>query len=139
MSRAAIFYILSHDATLNNRGFTKDSIYHNWQLEERPNDGPFMLLMWGNEDPPPFQDEPVRSPMRLSLWIHFPFEMDNIDYVDLQKTLDDVDACFVGARDVVGEDDYTLSFVRRVGRSGDFKDDGFNTKSKNAGYEIYYR
>jgi hypothetical protein len=80
----------------------------------------------------------VKSPERLSLWIHFPKE-DVEDFTQIQKALDLVDTALFTARDVVGSDGYTFSFARATGRSGDFNDTGFNTISKNAGYEIFYR
>jgi hypothetical protein len=139
MSRNATFEVLATNADLNALGITRDSIWHNWTLEERPNPtGPFVLLQWGAQDPPPFQQEPVKSPERLSLWLHFPKEL-NEDFTQIQRTLDLCDTALYTARDVVGSDGYTLSFVRATGRSGDLDDTGFNTISKNAGYEIFYR
>lgn len=139
MSRNATFEILAGTTALNNLGITRDSMWHNWTLEERPNDiGPFVLLQWGAQDPPPFQQEPVKSPERLSLWYHIPIE-DGEDFTVIQRALDLVDTALFTARDVPGSDGYTFSFARATGRSGDLKDSGYNTISKNAGYEIFYR
>lgn len=139
MSRNATFEILANTSDLNALGINRDSIWHNWTLEERPNStGPFVILQWGAQDAPPFQQEPTKSPERLSLWIHFPKE-DSEDFTQIQRVLDRIDTALFDARDVPGSDGYTLSFVRATGRSGDLNDTGFNTISKNAGYEIFYR
>lgn len=140
MSRAAVFNLLANDSQLNSIGFDVNSIHHNYTLEERPNDTPFIILQWGTEDPPPFDDpdNPTRSAERLSLWMHFPVTVTE-DFSEIKHGLDRCDTVFRAARDIVGNDGYTLSFVRIIGRSSDFRDPGYETISRNAGYEIYYR
>lgn len=137
MSRAAVFETLANDSQLNSLGINRDSIFHNFSLEERPiATGPFVILRWGTQDAPYWQT--VKAPERLTVWAHWPLEMTE-DYMKLQAMLDNCDAALTGVQDVVGVDGNTLSFVRMTGRSSDFKDDGFNTISRNAGYDVFYR
>lgn len=137
MSRAAIWTSLVEDEMLNDYGITEDTLFHNYSMEERPvNDGAFGILRWQNQDPPLWQS--VKPPARLDIWIHYPKELSN-DYSKVITVLNRIDTVFNSLIDVDGSDGDTVSFVRFMGRSADYSDDGFNTISKSASYEIYYR
>lgn len=137
MSRAAIFDAITGDTALNLLGITEDSVFQNFSLEERPiATGPFIILRWGDSDRPQFGD--VKNPVRLTLWVHYPLE-ESTDFTRLDNILDACDATLSSVEDVDGTDGYAVTCVRATGRSGDFKDDGFQTISKNAGYEVLAR
>lgn len=137
MSRAAFFDALISDPILNGYGFNSDTVFHNWSSEERPTDTTaFAILRWGDEGAPIWGGEPERGPRQLTLWVHFPREL-TTDFDRVNRVLDRIDVVARELRDVAGEDDYTLSFVKVGGRSGDLLDDGFNTITRNGSYEIY--
>lgn len=137
MSRAAFFDALVNDTVLNGFGITDETVFHNYSNDERPSDtGPFIILRWGEQDAPFFEN--MKSPERVTVWVHWPKELTN-DYTRLIKILDQIDNVVLELRDVPGSDDYTLSFVTLGSRSGDFFDDGFDTITKNANYEVYTR
>lgn len=148
MSRAAFFDALAENTYLNSLGIQDDTsdngkptILHNYSSEERPSDsGPFIILRWNGRARPFNQDPDVltESPDNVTLWVHWPKEL-STDYNDLNKILDQVDDISRGLRDRAGNDGRTLSFVQIGDRSGDFLDDGFQTISKNAAYEIHSR
>lgn len=148
MSRAAFFDALAENPYLNSLGIQDDlnddgrpTILQNYSSEERPSDEtPFIILRWNGTPPPRSQDPDVvaKSPESLTLWVHWPQEL-SADYNDLNKILDEVDDICRGLRDRAGNDGYTLSFVQIGGRSGDFLDDGFQTITKNAAYELHSR
>lgn len=137
MSRAAIYNTIIADEYLNSIGIDGHSVFHNYTLEERPIDsGPFIILRWGEVDRPPFNG--VKSPVRLTLWMHWPLEETN-DFSKIDKAFDVCDSILSDLNGVAGVDDYTVTSVRATGRSGDLKDDGFQTITKNAGYEVLSR
>jgi hypothetical protein len=137
MSRAAIFDLLVANEDLNSIGIDEDSVFHNYSLEERPiQSGPFLILRWGEVDRPPFFG--VKSPVRLTLWIHWPLEETN-DFSKIDKAIDICDEILSDMSNSSGIDGYTVTCVRPTGRSGDMKDDGFQTITKNAGYEVLSR
>jgi hypothetical protein len=137
MSRAAVFEALVNDSVLNGLGINENSVFHNYSLEERPIAfGPFIILRWGDTDRPPWAG--VKAPVRLVLWAHLPLEV-TTDFSRLEKILDACDNALKSVEDVSGSDGYTVTCVRATGRSGDFKDDGFQTISKNSGYEVLSR
>lgn len=148
MSRAAWFDALAESSYLNLLGIKDDlnvdghpTLLHNYTSEERPsNTGPFVILRWGGTPPPRNQDPDVivKSPETVNVWVHWPKELSN-DYNDLNKILDEIDSVARAVRDRPGNDGYTLSFVQIGDRSGDFLDDGFNTITKNAAYQIHSR
>lgn len=137
MSRAAFFDALVSDSELNGFGFNSDTVFHTWSNEERPtNNTAFAILQWGTEAAPLWGGEIERGPRQLTVWVHFPKEL-TTDFDKVNVVLDRIDAVARELRDVVGEDSYTLSFVKVGGRSGDLLDDGFNTITRNGSYEIY--
>lgn len=135
MSRAAFFDALVNDSSLNDLGINDNTVFHNYSSEERPvDDGPFIILRWGEQARPLWQE--VKAPVALRLWVHWPIQKTN-DFTKLIKILDQIDSVVSNIRDVPGEDDYTLSFVQIGDRSIDLVDDGFDTITKNAGYELF--
>lgn len=137
MSRAAVFDAICGNEDLNSIGIDEHSVFQNYTLEERPIDaGPFIILRWGEVDRPPFSG--VKSPVRLTLWMHWPLEETN-DFSKIDKALDICDSVLSDLSSTSGVDGYTVTDVRPTGRSGDLKDDGFQTITKNAGYEVLSR
>ena len=139
MSRAALYDSLVADPVLNGMGLNDDTIFHNYSSEERPSDAtPFVILRWGSLGAPIWQAEKERGPEQLTIWVHWPKEL-TVDFTKLNVILDQIDDTLRDLRDVPGVDGYTLSFVTIGERSGDLLDDGFNTITKNAGFQVYSR
>ena len=137
VSRVAVFNALTTNEALNTLGIDLDSVFHNYTLEERPiKAGPFVILRWGEMDRPPFKG--VKSFVRLTLWVHWPLEETN-DFSKIDNLLDICDEVLENMNGESGIDGYTITCVRSTGRSGDLKDDGFQTISKNASYEVLFR
>lgn len=142
MSRTAVFDTLVNDSDLNALGIDENSVFQNWNLEKRPiAQGPFVILRWETTDPPVFRDADagdVKSAVRLTLWANYPLEMTN-DFSKLDNLLDLCDGALGRLRDTAGTDGYTVTCVRAMGRSSDLEDDGFQTITKNSGYEVLAR
>ena len=139
MSRAAIYDSLIADPDLNSLGLVEDTIEVNWNNDERPSStGIFAILRWGPQGAPLFGGD-VKAPESLAIWVHIPRELNGSDFGPLIKALDQFDETLSDLRDVAGQDGYTLSFVRVGDRSGDLVDDGFNTITKWANYQVYSR
>ena len=137
MSRAAFFDLLTSNPELNALNINEDTVFPNYANEERPSDStPFIILRWGETGRPNWGS--AKSPEPVTIWVHWPAELTN-DYTKLITILDKIDDVVRGARDVVGQDDYTLSFVEVLGRSADFLDQGFNTIAKNGTYQVFSR
>lgn len=137
MSRAAVFNLLTEDPELNDLGINSDTVFHNWSSEERPsNTSAFAILRWENEEKPIWGSEKERNVRRLTLWVHWPRELTN-DFNRVTEVLERADEVLGAARDVPGDDGYSLSFVDFGGRSADIVDEGFNTITRNANYGIY--
>lgn len=147
MSRAVIYDTLINDSALNELGITEDTVFENYSLDERPkDDGPFIILRWQEETGsftslgvislPRF--EGAGPPRRLTIWVHYPVEM-GVDFVALDELLDAIDNALLDLFDVEGTDGYILTCVRATGRGGDAKDEGFQTITRDAGYEVLSR
>lgn len=136
MSRAVIFNKLTTDTGLLALGINSNTVFPNWSFNEAPTrSGPFIVLRW-EENSSFFQE--VSGPRVLTVWVHYPVEV-STDFNKIDTILDAVDSVLLPLTHVVGTDGKTLTCVRGTGRSGDFKDDGFQTITRNAGYEVLYR
>lgn len=137
MSRAAVYNLLTEDPELNDLGLNEDTVFHNWSSEERPTDTTaFAILRWEDEGKPIWGSERERNVRRLTIWVHWPKELTN-DFNRVTAVLDRIDDVLAPARDIPGDDGYSLSFVDFGGRSADIIDEGFNTITRNASYGIY--
>ena len=137
MSREAVYETLANSAGLNSLGIQGNRLFPNWSLEERPvPEGPFIILRWGAMDDTRWQT--VKEPVRLTIWIHIPVEVSD-DFSILDNILDACDKSLRKMWDVVGADGYTVSQVRVGGRSGDIKDNGFQTITKSGTYQVLAR
>ena len=136
MSRTAFYDELIADPDLNSLGLDENTIFHNFSSEERPtDDGPFIIIRWGTQNPPMFNGE-VKGVQNLRLWVHWPIQRTN-DHIKLIEILDRIDDLVKELRDIPGSDGYTLSFVDIGGRSEDLVDDGFGTITKNSEYYLH--
>lgn len=137
MSRAAFHDALVADPILQGLGVSAATLFHNWSSEERPsNTTPFAILRWEDEAKPIWGSERERGPRNLTLWVHYPLAVTN-DFNKINVVLDRIDDVVTELRDVVGSDGKTLSFVQLGGRSADLTDEGFETITRNASYQIY--
>lgn len=137
MSRVAVFETLATSPELAEFGITRERIFPNWSREERPvPTGPWIILRWGGISNTLWQT--VKEPQRLMIWVHIPIEITN-DFSLVENILDACDTTLARMWDVEGEDGYTVTGVRIGGRSNDFKDNGFQSITKNGSYEVLYR
>ncbi len=137
MSRNAVYQALVNDPVLNSMGIDETTVFVNYSLDKKPDcTGPFIVLRWENEDQSPF--ERVRSPRVLTIWVHYPLELGpNFRMIDAR--LDAIDDVLLAMEHVAGADGETVTCIRQTGRSGDLKDEGFQTIVRNVGYQILSR
>lgn len=137
MSRAYIENLLSNDGILAGYGVSQYAVFNQHDINERPrNDGRFIILRW--EEPTSHNSVLNRSPRLLTVCAHSPLEI-STDFDTLDKILDRVDALLLPLTGVSGSDGYTITSVASSGRSGDLKDEGFMTATRNAGYAVLSR
>lgn len=137
MSRAAIYDALINDATLNSMGIDSTTVFINYSLDEKPSvSGPFVILRWEGEEQNPFPG--VRSPRVLTIWVHYPLEL-GPNFLMIDNRLDAIDDVLLAMEHVSGSDGQRVTCVRATGRSGDLKDEAFQTIVRNAAYQILSR
>ncbi len=147
MSRAAVFHALTTDEELKSLGINENTVFPNYSMDERPtDDGPFVVLRWQEETGtftslgivqlPRFEN--VGPPRRLTIWVHYPVEI-TTDFDQVDDIMDLIDGILLNMYDVDGDDGWVLSCVRATGRGGDAKDEGFQTITRDAGYEVLSR
>lgn len=136
MSRRAVYQALVSDSVLNSLGINGSNVFSNYSKDTVPIPrSPFVILRW--------QERPVRfasvlGPQIVTLWAHFPQE-DTTDFSNLDAVLRRSVLVLQALEDVDGGDGDWLTCVRFTGESGDFNDPGYNTITKNAGFEVLYR
>jgi len=144
MSRAAVFDAIANDTILNSLGINNLTVKTNHTFTDRPNfDGPFIVLRWEestiySQTYTGMRNGLDRAPRTLTVWTHIPKEVSD-DYTRIDTILDRIDAIFDGMEHVIGSDGYTVTNIRKSGRSGDLNDDELGTIVRNAAYGVLSR
>lgn len=133
--REIIFEALSNDSVLfADYGIDLDHVFPNYAVETTPRDNCFIIIRYEEQDL--VRPAIGRGPHIVTIWVHNPKEL-GTDVVILQEVLEEVKAIMVG---LSGESDgkYEITDVRFTGMGGDLSDPGYNTFTKNAGFEVLY-
>jgi hypothetical protein len=114
----------------------KALVIPNFAADQRPGDGtkPFMVIRWGADEYDPAFLVGFR---RFDLYVHIPWDA-STDFNRIDLILNRCDKIFESANAVEQSpagDEYVLHFIEREGRSGDFKDDGYETICRYASYK----
>lgn len=132
MSRALIYDRLAEDQGLKD--LQVDKIESNWSSDSSPSrKGIFLILRWGESSTPKFDRGNHTVP--LTVWAHMPDEIGR-DFHHLQKVLRRAKDVLTSLEQEVGADGWEVSNVRWQGVSGDLRDDGFKTATKNALFTV---
>lgn len=136
MSRAVIFDALTGSAALAAAGVPSDRVFPNYAMDQVPTrKGLFIVYRWGNSSRPFGR---VSGPRSLEVWVHCPKQMGS-SFGPVDRALDVVDDILGGLLQQEGSDGVTVTSVSPTGRSGDLYDDGFETITRNASYEVLAR
>lgn len=144
MSRALIETLLKTDPALAGIGLLPQFILNQHDVVERPrDDGLFAVIRWEestifSQNYTGMNNGIARAPRMLSLWIHSPMEW-STDFELIDQVLDRVDVMFDEIEDMPGSDGYSITNIGNSSRSGDLKDEGFMTVTRNAAYRVLYR
>lgn len=151
MSRAAVFRALADDPELNGMGVREDTIFPNYAMDQSPTrKGMFVILRWTAQDfaggssirsARSFRGTAVtkgRGARNFEVWVHCPKELAN-DFGDIDVVLDRIEDVLLGMEHVKGADGQTVTCIQSTGRSPDTLDQGFDTVSRNASFEILSR
>lgn len=144
MTAQAVFDTLAGDSYLAGLGITEDRIFEIQSIDERPvHSGPFMVFKW--EESVVYTSAYTaslngidRSPRTLQVWIHIPWD-ESREFNLIDTILNRVDVLLDGMEHVAGPDGYTVTLARKSGRSGNLRDEGFKTITRNAIYGVLYR
>jgi hypothetical protein len=143
MTAQAIFDTLASDLDLDSLGITGDRIFEIQSIDERPvHSGPFMVFKW--EEATNYTSAYSgsangidRAPRTLQIWVHIPWD-ETREFNLIDTILNRVDAILDEMEHVSGGDGYTVTVVRKSGRSGNLRDEGFKTITRNAVYGVLY-
>lgn len=144
MSRALIEELLTTDAELIALGIDEDAVFNQHDIDERPfANRRFIVLRW--EEATNFSQSYTgmrnglnRAPRMLTIWVHSPIKF-STDFEAIDQILDRIDLIFDAVEGVAGSDGYTVTVIRNSGRSGDLKDEGWQTITRNGAYAVLYR
>jgi len=129
MSRAAVYTLLSADATLQSIGLT--NVYA-FQAVDTPASKPFLVTRWDDMQPGVVAS---RGPQQLTLWVY-----DRpADYTRIDSIIARVKNILLGAVHVSGEDGMVLTQARWTGDSQDLFDDVYECVLKTSSFDIIAR
>lgn len=139
MSRAAVLSALRSDATLLSL-VAAENILPNYSREGRPSNlapDAFIILRW-EESQANIGRERDSDTRTLTVWAHYPAEL-STDFGRVDAVLSAVKDVLVNLEHAIGPDGYTVTCVEYQGKSGDMKDDGFDTISRNSTFKVLSR
>jgi len=141
MARDAVWHLLVDDPKLPTlMGVTpadmQNLVIPNFAADQRPGNGkvPFVVIRWGADD---YDEGFLINFRRFDLYVHVPWDA-STDFNRIDLVLNRFDEIFEAAtanQQTAAGDDYILHFVQSEGRSGDFKDDGYETICRYASYK----
>ena len=143
MTAQAVFDTLAADEYLAVLGISAANIFEIQSLDERPvHRGPFMVFKW--EESTIYTSSYSgsvngidRAPRTLQVWVHVPWD-ESREFNLIDAILNRVDKILDEMEHVPGADGYTVTVVRKAGRSGNLRDEGFKTITRNAIYGVLY-
>lgn len=128
--RAVVYNLLAEDQELSEMGV---EVMPNFGFDNPPRT-PFIVLRWGNQG---MRRAVRRGPRILEVWAHVP--------TSISRDYDDVDRIIERARAILESveqmDDYGehVTCITYSGTGPDLEDTGYNTITRNAGFEILAR
>lgn len=128
--RAIVLSALAEDEEIKALGV---EVMPNFGFDDPPR-SPFIVLRWGNQG---MRQAVRRGPRVLEVWAHIP--------VSISQDFDDVDCILQRAIKVLEGVEQEVGFgesvtcIRYTGTGPDLKDTGYNTITRNAGFEILAR
>lgn len=132
MSRVAVYELLRDDLYLQTvYGFNADRIMPAHSVDTIPRTGHFLILHWEEIT----LAKVVRPIQILTVWAHRPIER-STEFNELEDILNRVQEVLEGAVHFEASDGSKLAGVEFTGQSGDLKDSGYNTITRNAGFEV---
>lgn len=137
MSRAAVLQALRQDSVLNAI-VPPENVLTNWSGEGRPNvlsPGGFIVLRWESITR---AFKRIAGPRDLTVWGHYPIEKSD-DFSHIDEILSRTKDVLCDIEDFAGGDGYTVTCVDYFGESGDLKDPGFQTITRNMTFRVLSR
>lgn len=128
--RSIVHNALANDPVLQDLGVT---VMPNFGFDDPPR-SPFIVLRWGNDG---IRGGVRRGPRTLEVWANIP--------TSISRDFDDVEAILKRVREVLEPIEQMSDFGEHVtcitytGTGPDVEDPGYNTITRNAGFEILAR
>ena len=130
--RELIYQALINDAALNELELNESNIFPNFSMKQAPRQTRFLIIR--------FEEQAIknrklgRGPEVVTIWCHQPEEM-GTDFSKIRDILLVVKAAVLACRDEQGYGHY-ITDVKFNGMGGDHRDPGYNSFTKNIGFEI---
>ncbi|KWX19888.1 hypothetical protein AFM11_33455 [Mycolicibacterium wolinskyi] len=127
--------LLAGDSALNTLGITADRIKERQSVDIRPFDSGHFIVVSADEQL--YVPSINRGPRTLTVWVHTPWDRSR-NYREIDRILNRIDDIYSGVTHAVGSDDVRVTMIRKTGRSGNLRDEGWKTIARNATYGVLY-
>lgn len=133
MARATVYSALKNQPTLQAMNV---KVLPNYSSDTPPSTKyPFLVLRW---EETALRSGVRRGPTILTVWAHQP-RSHSTDYSVLDAILSVVEHTLTHLEQEDGNDGQTVTTIVATGRGGDLLDTGFDTITKNSGFEVLHR
>lgn len=135
MSRGVVLSAILGDSRLQAKGFNEDNVCVAYDKEQRPSDQMFMVLRYGSQS----VDQAIqRGPRDLVIWIHLYREF-STDYAHIDDVIVVLDDVLLNIIDTAGDDGFAVTQIDAGDKSGDFKDDTYQTLCRSTSFKVLSR
>lgn len=128
MSRAAVYTMLSSDATLQSLGAS----FYAYQAVDTPPTKPFVVIRWDDTQPGVVRG---RGPINVTFWVYD----EPADYARIDSIISRIKTLLLGATHVAGSDGITLTTAQWRSDSQDLYDDVYECIMRQTSFTIVAR
>lgn len=144
MSRAVIYDAITTNPNLTALGFSDKNVEVNYDGDQVPKvteinsespGGMFLVIRWGEED---VQAGFNKGPINFEVWVHM-LRQKSTDYSHVDRVINILGDSIPDIINVAGADGRTVTLVDLGTKSGDYRDEAYDTLCRSVSFKMLSR
>jgi hypothetical protein len=144
MSRAVVYEAISTNADLVALGFSSENVEVNYDGDQVPKvtgsdsdipGGMFIVIRWGEEDVQPVFN---KGPINFEVWVHM-LRQRSTDYDHVDRVINILADSLSDIINVAGADGQTVTLIDLGTKSGDYRDEAYDTLCRYVSFKMLSR